>query len=113
MDFYAECEKRVQGRMQKIGELSYKRQQASRAIEDNQRLVRDIDEEITAHEAAIGELEQAKRNFNSYLAVKEGALTMEQIAEGVRAAAEAEPTETQAIEEAGEGSARDESQGGM
>jgi len=83
MDFYAECEKRKQGRLQKIGELCYRRQQASRAIEDNERIVREADEEITAHETALKELDQAQRNFNTYLAVKENALTTEQLARAI------------------------------
>jgi len=90
MDFYAECEKQKQNRLNRIGELSYRRYQAAMAIEDNQRVLDDLDPIIAAHEEAIGELERAQRNFNSYLAVKESAITTDQLAEGIRAAQEEE-----------------------
>ena len=94
MDFYAECEKRKQGRLEKIGELSYRRYQAAKAIEDNQRVIDDLDLAIAAHEEAVNEIDRAQRNFNSYLAVKEGALTTDQLAEAIKAGAEQEADES-------------------
>ena len=102
MDFYAEAERRKLMRLGKIGELAYRRFQCAQAIREAEVEIEELDTAIVAHEEAVKEIEQQQRNFNTYLAVKEGALTTEQIAEGVRAAAEAEPSETQAIDEAGQ-----------
>lgn len=84
MDFYAETEKRKQDHLGKIGELAYRRQLASKAIEDNETLIAELDQEIAAREAALREADQAQRNFNSYLAVKEAALTTDQLAQAIR-----------------------------
>jgi len=88
MDFYAEAEKRKQKRLGEIGELAYRRQLAVKTIEDNQLLIEDMDIGIAEREAAISEIDHSQRDFNTYLAVKEGALTTEQLAEGIRAGSE-------------------------
>jgi len=88
MDFYAECEKRKQEHFGAIGNLAYRRQKGAVQIEQAQREVTELDVQIAAHEEAIKELERAQRNFSTYLAVKEGALTTDQLAEGIRAASE-------------------------
>ncbi len=85
MDFYAEAEKRKQRRFSEIGELAYKRQIAAKLIEDNQRLVEEFDIAISEREAAISEIDQSQRDFNTYLAVKEGALTLDDIKAGIEA----------------------------
>ena len=90
MDFYAECEKRKEQRLGEIGQLSYQRYQAAVTMEAKRRQIEDLDFIIAGHEEAIGELERAQRNFNSYLAVKESAITTDQLAEGIRAAQEEE-----------------------
>ncbi len=55
---------------------------------------------IAQHEAAVQELERVQRNFNTYLAVKEGALTTDQVAAGIRAGANgAEPVPIAAHQE--------------
>ena len=84
MDFHAETEKRKQRHLAEIGELSYRRYLASKAIEDSERLIEDLDREIARHEAALREADQAQRNFDTYLAIKEGALTTEQLAQAIR-----------------------------
>ena len=85
MDFYAECEKRKQEHLGKIGEAAYRRQQADKRIEEAQREIETLDLRIFAHEEALMELDRAQRNFNTYLAVKEGALTTEQLAQAIEA----------------------------
>ena len=84
MDFYAETEKRKENCLGKIGELAYRRYLACKAIEDSERLIAELDMEIASHEVALREADQAQRNFNSYLAVKEAALTMDELAQGIR-----------------------------
>lgn len=83
MDFYAECEKRKNGRLGKIGELTYRRYRAAKQVEAAQREIEALDLEIAAHDEALSELDRSQRNFNSYLAVKEGALTTEQLAQAI------------------------------
>ena len=84
MDFHAETEKRKERHLGQIGELSYRRYLASKAIQDSERLIEDLDREIARHEAALREADQAQRNFDTYLAIKEGALTTDQLAQAIR-----------------------------
>jgi hypothetical protein len=84
VDFYAETEKRKQRHLEQIGELTYRRYLASKAIEENERLLDELDTEIERHDAALREADQAERNFSTYLAIKEGALTTEQLAQAIR-----------------------------
>ena len=83
MDFYAEVEKSKTEHSGKLGELSYRRYLASKAIEDNEALIVDLDREIYALEMALRECDQTQRNFNSYLAVKEAALTTDDLAQAI------------------------------
>ena len=73
MDFYAECEKQKQRRMGLIGEASYRRQQAARAIADHERTIREADEAIAAHEEVLHELDRVQRNFKTHQALEAGA----------------------------------------
>jgi hypothetical protein len=92
MDFFAETEKGKQDHFAAIGKMAYRRQAISVQIERLQEEAEDLDGMIARHEAAVAELERVQRNFNTYLAVKEGALTTEQVASGIRAGANgAEP----------------------
>ena len=83
MDFYAETEKGKQQHLGKIGQLSYERYDLSKKLESAQRRIAEIDTLIAEQEAMIAEADQAQRNFNTYLAVKEGALTLDQIKHAV------------------------------
>jgi len=85
MDFYTECEKRKIQHIRAIGEIAYRRQQASVQIEEAGWLIRELDIQIAGHEEAVAEIDRAQRNFNTYLAVKEGALTTDQLAAGIMA----------------------------
>jgi len=93
MDFYAETEKRKQQHLGQIGDLAYRRYLASKAIEDAEREIAELDVEIARHETAMRELDQAQRNFNSYLAVREAALTTDDLAQAIRNGAQEEPQE--------------------
>lgn len=84
MDFYAEVEKRKQEHLNKIGELAYRRYLANKAIEDNEVLIAELDQEIAACEVVLREADQTQRNFNSYLAVKEAALTTDDLAQAIQ-----------------------------
>jgi len=84
MDFYAETEKRKEAQLGKIGELAYRRYLACKAIEESEKLIAELDQEIAKCEAALREADQAQRNFNTYLAVKEAALTTDQLAQAIQ-----------------------------
>ncbi len=84
MDFYAETEKRKEKYLGTMGELAYRRYRACKAIEDSEKLIAEVDQEIAKLEAALREADQAQRNFNTYLAVKEAALTTDQLAEAIK-----------------------------
>jgi len=79
MDFYAEMEKRKQQRLGQIWQLSYERYDLSKKVESAQKRMAEIDSLITEQEAMIMEADQAQRNFNTYLAIKENAVTFDQI----------------------------------
>lgn len=81
MDFYAETEKGKQKHLGRIGQLSYERYDLSKKIEAAQIRIAEIDTLISKEEAGVAEADQAQRNFNTYLAVKEGAVTLDQIKE--------------------------------
>ena len=84
MDFYAEAEKRKQEHIIGLGELAYRHYLAIKAIEDAEGAIAKLDVEIAKHEAAMRELDQAQHNFNSYLAVKEAALTTDDLAKAIQ-----------------------------
>ena len=84
MDFFAESEKSKQAHFAAIGKMAYRRQAITVQVERLQQEAEELDREIACHEAAVAELDQVQRNFNTYLAVKEGALTVEQVASGIQ-----------------------------
>jgi hypothetical protein len=88
MDFYAELEKRKQTRLGEIGQLAYERFKLCKQQESIQKRIAEIDEMIAEREVAIREDDQAQRNFNTYLAIKEGAMTTEQLADAIKKGAE-------------------------
>jgi hypothetical protein len=83
MDYYAELEKRKQARLGEIGQLAYERYQLCKQVELNQKRIAEIDELITGKEVAAYEDDHAQRDFNTYLAIKESAITLEDINKGV------------------------------
>ena len=83
MDFYAETEKRKQEHSIELGELAYRHYLAIKAIKDAESAIAELDVGVARHEAALRELDQAQRNFDTYLAIKEGALTTDQLAQAI------------------------------
>ena len=83
MDFHAETEKSKQQHLGKIGQLSYERYDLSKKLEGAQKRIAEIDTLIAEQEAMIAEADQAQKNFNTYLVVKEGAVTLDQIKQAV------------------------------
>lgn len=77
MDYYAEIDKRKQARMSHIGELAYRRVKLTRVVESSQEEIAEIDACIEIDEAVVKEIDQSQRDFNTYLAVKEGATTLD------------------------------------
>ena len=76
MDFYAELTKRKEAYLSAIGEMSYKRHQLSVDLEEMQKQSLLLSNDIRIRERMVGEIEQSLRDFDTYLAVKEGAMTM-------------------------------------
>lgn len=83
MNFHAETEKRKQKYLNQLGELSYERYGLSKMVESCQKRIAEIDVLIAESEVAIREDDQAQRDFDTYLAVKEGAVTLDQIKQTV------------------------------
>jgi len=83
MDFYAETEKRKQQHMGTIGNLSYERYTLCAKVEQAGKRIVIIDGLIAEQEAMVAEADQAQRNFETYLAIKEGAVTLDQIKHAV------------------------------
>lgn len=88
MDFYAEQEKRKQKNLTEIAQLVDEYYQLSHQAELIQKRLAEIDKLVAERESRIHELNQSQRNFNSYLAVKENALTLGDIKKGVENAKE-------------------------
>jgi len=91
MDFYAEQEKRKQKALAEIAQLVDEYYQLSHQVESSQKRMAEIDKLVAEREARLYEIGQSQRNFNSYLAVKEGALTLDDIKKGVEDAKGEEP----------------------
>ncbi len=83
-DFFAEQEKRKNERLAEIGDMTYQRYKAVKNIEISQERIKDLDIGIAENEAALREIDQSQRNFNSWLAVKEDAITMDGLGEIIR-----------------------------
>ena len=96
MNFYAETENHKQKRLAEIGQLAYERYKLSIEIESCQKKVEDIDNLIAEREAVIQSYTQSQKDFNTYLAVKECALTVDDIQHGIEAAMEITEEETNA-----------------
>jgi len=96
MDYYAELDKRKHRALAEVAQLVDEYYQLSHQIESSQKRIAEIDRLEAEREARLKEIDQAQRSFNTYLAVKEGALTLEQIQKGVeQAATTQEPVEQQ------------------
>ena len=86
MDFYAEQEKRKQKALAEIAQLVDEHYQLSHTVESCQKRMAEIDKLVAEREARLQEIDQSQRTFNTYLAIKENALTMEELKKGVEAA---------------------------
>jgi len=87
MDFYAEEEKRKQKVLAEIAQLVDEYYQLSHQVESCQKRIAEIDKLVVEREARLLEVDQAQRSFSSYLAVKENALTLDDVKRGVEEAA--------------------------
>ena len=79
MDFYAEEQKRKLKALAEIAQLVDEYYQLSHQVESCQKRLAEIDKLVAEREARIMELDQSQRNFCTYLAIKEGAVTMDQV----------------------------------
>ncbi len=96
-DFFAEQEKRKNERLAEIGEMTYQRYKAVKNIEISQEQIEDLDIGIAENEAALREIDQSQRNFNSWLAVKEDAITIDDLGNIIKAGGD-DVTETGATD---------------
>ena len=87
MDFYAEEEKRKQKVSVEMSQLAAEYYQLSHQVESCQKRMAEIDKLVAEREVRYSEIDQSQRNFNTYLAVKEGSLTPEDIVKGIEDAA--------------------------
>lgn len=94
MDFYAETEKRKAQLLAEICGLAYERFGLCKRVESDQRHIAEIDELIAVRELKIGETQQVQRNFNTYLAVREGAVTLDQVKQAIEEGADLRAPET-------------------
>ena len=83
MDFLAEIEKRKQKSLIEIAQLVDEHYQLSHQSELIQKRLAEIDKLVAEREAMALECDQSQRDFNTYLAVKEGAVTLEQVKNAV------------------------------
>jgi len=83
MNFYAEIEQRKQSKLIEITQLVDEYYQLSHQAKSIQKRLAEIDKLVEARENRILECEQSQRDFNSYLAVKEGGVTLEQLKKAV------------------------------
>ena len=86
MDFYAEQEKRKNKALTEIAQLVDEHYQLIHQVESIQKRIAEIDKLVQERESHIYEIEQSQRNFDTYLAAREGAVTLEDIKNGVEAA---------------------------
>jgi len=95
MNFYAEQEKRKQKVLVEISQLVDEYYQLSHQVELSQKRIAEIDKLVAESEVRIHEIDQSQRNFNTYLAIKENAITLEDIKKGVGEAAKQEKSKTE------------------
>lgn len=74
-----EAAKRILKREATLGQLAYERYHLSKQIEGVQKRITEIDLEIGAVEVAMRTDEQARRDFNTYVAIKEAAVSLEDL----------------------------------
>ena len=83
MDFFKEVMERREKHLSAMGEMSYKRFQLGRDVELMQKQIAELDSQIAVAESLVGELAQTERDFNTYMAVKEGAVTLTAVGQGI------------------------------
>ena len=88
MDFHAEVEKRKNRHGAALADLAYEAYRLTKDIARAQVRLTELSDAIATHESAIAECNKAQKDFNTYLAIKEAAVTLEDIQKGVEDAAE-------------------------
>jgi len=83
MDFYKEQQARLAKNTANLGQLAYEKYQLSKNLKSIETRIDEIDTDIRDLEVSIMTCQQALRDFNSYLAVKEGAVTLDQLKDGI------------------------------
>lgn len=99
MDFHKELQARVMKAGSEIAALAYERQRLCLQSEAIRKRIEDIDKIIFDRETVIAATKQAMRDFDTYLAVKEGAMTLEQLGKAIEDGKNAEPSEEKHGEE--------------
>ena len=78
-----EAVKRQENAGAKMGLLAYERLQLSRRVESCQKRIAEIDETLSRLEAGMEESDRARRDFDTYLALQEGAVTGDQLKDAI------------------------------
>lgn len=83
MDFYKEQQARLAKHTTNLGQLAYEKYQLTRNLKSIETRIEEIDADISDLEVSIMTCQQALRDFDSYLAAKEGAVTLDQLKDGI------------------------------
>ena len=68
---------------EKLFSLTAEHYELSKALETIRKRMREIDLEVTGIDSAMKSNAQASRDFDTYLAVEKGAITLDQLKEGI------------------------------
>jgi hypothetical protein len=86
MNFFEEQQSRIDRLRNGAGVLAYEKHCLLRNQEATQMRIEIIDDLIGEMEASVKQIEQSKADFETYLAVKEGAVTLDQVMSGIQEA---------------------------
>lgn len=84
MDFFKEQQAKLDSNAVKIGQLAYEKHRILQQIDTLNKQIKGIDAAISDLEVSSISAQQAQRDFNSYLAIREGAVTLDEIKEGIQ-----------------------------
>jgi len=90
MDYHKELQNRNERASGIISQLAYERYQICKTQEEEEKRIGEIDQLMGEQEMIIKATTQAQKDFNTYLAIKESAVTLEQVKEGIEEAGKLE-----------------------
>ena len=78
-----EIAKRRERLVAEIGQLTYERYDLCKKIEHAEERIMEVDGVIATKEAMLSENEHARRDFDTYIAIQESAVTTDQLKESL------------------------------